>query len=271
MHDGDTDRQETGVWRHTFPSGLEQPVGTMRFAVDSLLLPCFVAASLTAKPLRVKNLLRDTAFGLDLPELLACADLGCGCGSSSLALLRLTDSVKLWGVDVVEELAASARHNAATFGFSRRVRFEVLDVADLARTQRPCCDLVQMNPPYWVEGDGLPSPNAAVNLARRSSSGLRGFLAAARALLVYHGRLFIIFPAARLVPLFSELDAHGFGVRRLQAVRSFAGEPAARVLVECWRAAAHEVVVEPDLVMYERGDGGSAPTRAVREFCPWVR
>ncbi len=269
---GEAGRRDDGGWRPDFPSGLEQPAGSMRFALDSLLLPCFAAASLRARPLRVRNPLRDRAFGPALPGFLAGVDLGCGCGASSLALLRLAGNVKLWGVDLVEELAASARSNAVSLGLQNRARFEARDVADLARTRRPCCDLAQMNPPYWAAGEGLPSPSPLADMARRSGVGLRDFLAAARALLVFHGRLFVIFPAARLVPLLGDLDAHGFGVRRLQAVRPFADAPATRVLGECWRAAAHDTAVEPDLVIYERGpDGASLPTAAVRAFCPWVR
>ncbi|MDO5537239.1 MAG: methyltransferase domain-containing protein [Desulfovibrionaceae bacterium] len=268
----DEDFEGPGRWRVPFPSGLQQPVGAMRFAVDSLLLPCFVAASLKDRPLRVKNPLRETAFDMNLPGYLACADLGCGCGASSLALMSLVGNIKLWGVDIVDEMVMSARQNAAALDCGRHVRFDTRDVAELACMRRPCCDLVQMNPPYWQEGEGMPSSRPMNERARRSTNGLRDFLAAARQLTVFHGRLFVIFPANRLFTLLQQIDEHGFGVRRLQAVRPFADTPAGRVLVEAQRDAAHETVWEPDIVLYERSRSGrSVPTSRAKTFCPWLQ
>ncbi len=268
----DDDFEGARRMRVSFPAGLRQPAGSMRFALDSLLLPCFVAASLRGKPVRVKNPLREQAFDLLLPGLLACADLGCGCGSSALALLSLVRNVKIWGIDKSDDLVASARQNASALGFARQTRFETMDVAALASMRRPCCDLVQINPPYWEEGHGLASAHALNNSARRSSGGLTDFLAAARQLLVFHGRLFVIFPAVRVAALLGEMPQYGFGVRRLQAVRPFAGAKAGRVLVEAWRSAAHETVWEPDLVLYSGSEQGrSRPTKGAQQFCPWLR
>lgn len=243
----------------------------MRFAVDSLLLPSFAAESLRQKPLRLKNPLRKDAFGIQGGGL-ACADLGVGCGASALALLLLVPNVKVWGVDIAAELAESARQNAAAMKLSHRARFEVLDVACLADVQRPFCDVVQMNPPYWEEGAGLASPKALVNCARRSQGAVKDFLRAARKLLVHHGRLFIVFPAARMVPLLEEAGRCGFGVRRLRAVRPFAGSKAGRVLVEAVKDARHETDWAADVVLYSRTEEGkSVPTREAKAFCPWLK
>ena len=259
-----------------FPAGLFQPEGSLRFSLDSLLLPSFVAASLKERPLRLKNPLRETAFDICLPGALACADLGAGCGASALALLSLVPGLKVWGVDSEDVLIRAARENARTFGRADRVRFDTLDVASLAQVRRPMCDMVQMNPPYWEDGAGRLSPHALANRARSSDHGLDAFFMAARSLLVYHGRLFCIFPAVRLVSLAESAKKYGFGIRRLRFVRSYAGARAGRVMAEAMKDADHETVIEPDLVLYgERNlsnPGGQAkPREEALSFCPWIR
>ena len=262
---------DTACKSNVFPAGLVQPEGSLRFALDSLLLPSFVAASLKKRPLHLKNPLRETAFGIILPGSLACADLGAGCGASALALLRLVPGIKVWGVDCEEVLVRSAGENAAKIGLADRVRFETLDVASLSQIPRPFCDIVQINPPYWEDGAGRLSPHALANRARSSEHGLDAFIKAAQRLLVYHGRLFCIFPASRLVYLTETVKKHGFGIRRLQFVRPYADAVAGRVMAEAMKDAEHETSIEPDLVLYEKKpDGTAEPAQKALSFCPWI-
>ncbi len=256
---------------NAFPAGLSQPEGSLRFALDSLLLPSFVAASLKKRPLHLKNPLREPAFDIRLPGSFACADLGAGCGASAIALLKLVPCVKVWGVDCEDVLVKSARENALKTGLADRVRFETLDVASLSQVQRPFCDMVQINPPYWEDGAGRPSPHALANRARSSEHGLDAFIKAAQRLLVYHGRLFCIFPASRLVCLTDTVQKYGFGIRRLQFVRPYADARAGRVMCEAMKDAGHETSIEPDLVLYEKKpDGTAEPSKKALSFCPWI-
>ena len=129
-----------------------------------------------------------------------------------------------------------------------------------------------MNPPYWEDGAGRPSPHTLANRARSACHGLAAFLAAARSLLVYHGRLFCIFPAVRLVYLAESVKKYGFGLRRLQFVRPYVDARAGRVMAEAMKDADHETAIEPDLVLYERTLSGQAkPKEEALSFCPWVR
>ncbi len=260
------------VCRNAFPSGLQQPPGSSRFSVDALLLAAFTNHCLGKGRLRLKNPLREAAFDLPCPGRLACADLGCGCGVTALALALLRDDVKIWGVDIEAALVKSADTNARKFGYAAVTRFKTADVRTLAESSRPCCDVVLMNPPYWEEGEGRASPDPMKNKARRGIDGLRHFCTAACRLLVHHGRLFVIFPASRLVRLIMTLEENGFGIRRLRCVRSFYEEAAGRVLVEAWRSAASVTEIDVDVVLYERSLGGGAvPTAEALALCPWLR
>ncbi len=69
------------------------------------------------------------------------ADVGCGCGWSSIALARGFDSVTVDGFDLDEPSIAEARTNAQDAGVAERVRFETRDAAGAApgRYDLVCC------------------------------------------------------------------------------------------------------------------------------------
>jgi 2-polyprenyl-3-methyl-5-hydroxy-6-metoxy-1,4-benzoquinol methylase len=60
------------------------------------------------------------------------ADVGCGCGWSSIALARAFPHVRVHGFDLDEASIADARRNAAAEGVADRVTFEVRDAATAA-------------------------------------------------------------------------------------------------------------------------------------------
>ena len=60
------------------------------------------------------------------------ADVGCGCGWSSIAIARAFESAIVDGFDLDEASVADARANAAGAGVADRARFEVRDAADAA-------------------------------------------------------------------------------------------------------------------------------------------
>ena len=244
----------------------------MRFALDALLLPCFVREACTMHPAMPKNPLRDQTFGLESRGLFAAADLGCGCGAASLALCLLFSHVKVLGVDREQQLTDCARENAALLGLDGRTSFVCHDLGESMPLVRPSCDIVLMNPPYWEEGQGRVSDKYLNETARRGSKTLELFFRAARSLLVHHGRLFVIYPASRLSHLVLALAAEGFGLRTLKMVRPLADRVATRVLCEAKRDARADCVVLPDLVLYEQNASGiRKATSAAQAFCPWLR
>ena len=61
------------------------------------------------------------------------ADVGCGCGWSSIAIARAFEGAIVDGFDLDEASVADARANAAGAGVADRARFEVRDAADAPR------------------------------------------------------------------------------------------------------------------------------------------
>ena len=78
-----------------FPRGLTQPQESFRFSMDALLLSSFV------KTKKNSHLL----------------DIGTGCGVIALGLLLSNPEITALGLDIDEDLIASAVKNAAMLGF----------------------------------------------------------------------------------------------------------------------------------------------------------
>lgn len=260
--------------RRRYPSGLIQAERGARFSMDGPMLAAFAASRFSdGRGIGLKNPLRRQAFGIDRASF-AVMDIGCGCGACLAGFLCLRGDAKGMGIDREAAHVEAARANARLLGLEDRMVFETLDAADLAQVERPYCDIALTNPPYWEAGRGRRSQRELDDLARRSLDANRAFFAAARAVLVHHGTLYVVFPARRVCELSAVLHATHFGVRAMRYVRPHKDRPASRVLVEAQKEAAHDVVVLPDLVLYAR-EGRTADERVVtpqaHALCPWLR
>ena len=268
-----------------FPTGLVQPEGSMRFALDSLLLACFAHREFEDQaPHALKNPVRERKLPPSLqaqsPSCLLAGELGAGAGSSLIGLLLLNPRLAGLGFELVPELVEAARENATRTGLASRLSFLQADCAELAKEQgQPYLDLVLANPPFWDEGMGKASTSPLAERARRGRGSLELFCQAARRLLVARGHSYFIYPAAQTARLVHALAKAGLGLRRLLFVRAWSGKPALRVLAEARKNCASDTLVLPDLVLYEsssqdgqegQGDATPAYTPDATHFCPWL-
>ena len=262
-----------------FPRGLNQPEGSMRFALDSLLLACFAHREFQAQaPHALKNPLRQSLLPPSLqaqsPSCHLAGELGAGAGASIIGLLLLSPSLAGLGFELVPELVEAARENAARTGLASRLSFQQADCQALAAEQgRPFLDPVLANPPYWNEGQGKPGASPLAETARRGRGALETFCRAARRLLVARGHAYFVYPAAQTARLVQASASAGLGLRRLMFVRPAPDRPASRVLAEVRKDCAGDALVLPDLVLHAPcGQGGMAPayTPDAKHFCPWL-
>lgn len=251
-----------------FPKNLVQPEGSMRFGLDALLLACFAAREFGASPhFGLKNPCRDTPWLPPGPGF-AAINLGCGQGASTAALLLRSENVRALGVDFSPALIDAARKNISLLNLSERAAFRVLDLSRAgAAFPRPAFDLALSNPPYWERGEGRASRDSINDTARRGEGVLSLFIRAARAALVHHGLLYLIFPASRFTALAEALGSCRFGMRKALLVRPGAEDAAVRVLVEAAKDTVHDIRFLPDLVLQE-ADGSSTPQAL--SFCPFL-
>ncbi len=260
----------------------------MRFGLDALLLACFAAREFGASPhFGLKNPCRDTPWLPPGPGF-AAIDLGCGQGASTAALLLRSENVRALGVDFSPALIDAARKNISLLNLSERAAFRVLDLSRAgAAFPRPAFDLAlsnppywergrirprgrsrhPSNPPYWERGEGRASRDSLNDTARRGERALSLFIRAARAALVHHGLLYLIFPASRFTALAEALGSCRFGMRKALLVRPGAEDAAVRVLVEAAKDTVHDIRFLPDLVLQE-ADGSSTPQAL--SFCPFL-
>ncbi len=126
-------------------------------------------------------------------------DLYCGVGGFALAAATIgSPPTQVLGVEVTPEAVHSARRSADDLGLGGAVSFVAGDAAQVRLDERPCADLVVVNPPRrglgdlasWLEG----SPVSHVVYSSCHAGSLARDLAAMPSLAVREARLFDMFP-----------------------------------------------------------------------------
>lgn len=179
-----------------------------RFSVDALLLGHFFHGGKEEKVL----------------------DLCCGSGIVGLILCyRSTGEIhSITGLEVQESLAILAKKNCSLNSFASKMNVvqgdfrSVLDYFPAESFSAVVC-----NPPFYSPETGRPSKNKEAHIARHQVNGTLAELCRAAAVAVKNrGRVCMIYPADRLVELFSCLAASRLVPKRIQAVYSYPDQEA---------------------------------------------
>ena len=124
--------------------------------------------------------------------------------------------------------------------------------------------LVVSNPPFYAAGSGRVPGGAARARARHELALSPGSLcAAASRLLPKGGRFSLCFNPARLVRMLSRLSAQRLTPKRLRLVHGRGHKPATLALLEAVKNGGEELIVEPPLVVYGRGQNYTAEVEAI--------
>lgn len=181
-------------------------------------------------------------------------DMGCGSGVISLLLLERLPAVTMLLVDISARAAALAERNMALNGLSPRARVVTGDLRSLRREEVGQLDFIVANPPYHPV-TGKKSPDAARSAARDEGlCTLRELAEASSRLLNTGGKLFMVYPAARMAEAICELARAGLEPKRLRTVQGRVDTPPSVFLVECSRGGKHGLAVEPALIL-KNADG----------------
>ena len=184
-----------------------------RFAVDSPILADFLPSSKS-------------------PAL----EIGCGAGVISLLALYQNKFPAVTGIEIQEPLYRLAVDNAAANGLSGR--FHIIH-GDFKRIHPGIRDVqtVFCNPPFFKAGQGRVSPDPTIRLARfEISLNLADLLRGVHAILAPRGKLFLIFPYARLTELLAEAKVNGLFPANIRLFQSFADSAPDRFLVQLNKA-----------------------------------
>ena len=113
--------------------------------------------------------------------------------------------------------------------------------------------VIVANPPYIKEGAGRKSPDRSRSIARQApTASLSSWLNLHR-YLKNGGRYCLIFPAARLSELMTEMRKRTLEPKRLRLVHPHADRPASLVLIDAVKGGGTGVEVLAPLVVHERG------------------
>jgi len=180
-------------------------------------------------------------------------DLGTGCGVTPLILASSTEAKEIVGVEIQEELAEIALRNVRLNGLSNVITIKKEDVKKLPSLYPPgSFDCILTNPPFRKLNTGRLNPNEQKTIARHEIAiTLKELLQVAFILVKTHGKVFLIYPALRLVDLFFEMRKCGLEPKTIQCVHSRIDSPASMVLVEGVREGGIELQIEEPLVIYD--------------------
>jgi len=202
-----------------------------RFNLDSIMLAHFV----------------------DLKSRTVNLDLGCGNGVIALVLANLYVQSRWHGLEIQHALADLAQKNVEQNGLDHRVIIDKGDARGIKKIYQPYSfDNIVFNPPYRKLDSGRMNPLPEKAVARHEIKGsLSEFLSASKYLLKPKGRVFTIYPAARMVELISLFRKKDIEPKRMKLVFSDAASTAEFVLVEGRSGSREELKVEPPLFIYE--------------------
>ena len=205
-----------------------------RYSLDALLLAHFVT----------------------LKEGERVCDMGTGSGIIPLILADRSDCAVV-GVEIQGEMADMARRSVAVNGLAHRVAILRGDINDVEKLLAPrCFDVVTANPPYRRRSSGRINPQDEKAVARHEIAGsLASFLRASDHILKAKGRVYVIYPAARIAELLFRMREQHMEPKRLRIVHSTIRSAGKFVLAEGSKGGGEEAKIMPPLFIYE--DGGA--------------
>ncbi|MBI5885790.1 MAG: methyltransferase [Deltaproteobacteria bacterium] len=209
------------------PYSFTQPENGQRLTSDTVCLVNFIA------PLKPN----DTVI-----------DLGAGAGVIPIMLAATAPSVSITGVEIDAEAAENARDNVKANGLEERITIINKDLREMIRMfEEGSFSVVVSNPPYRKANAGRPSPDKTRELARAESATLAELIDASKYLAGKDGRIFYVFPVARLFEMLKEARTAGLTPRRLKFAHARPDRAAKFFMVEF--AADGALVIEEPVVL----------------------
>ncbi|MEN6321469.1 MAG: methyltransferase domain-containing protein [Syntrophaceae bacterium] len=184
-------------------------------------------------------------------------DLGTGSGVIAIIMGTRKECGRVVGIDVQEEMVDMAKRSVAVNTLSGKVEIRQGDVKQIEQLFPSLSfDVAIFNPPYRKLKSGRINPDNQKSIARHEIKGtLNDFLHASVYVLKKNGRVYIIYPATRMVELLSSMKATGIEPKRMQIVHSYTVSRGEFVLVEGIKGGREELEVVPPMFVYT--DGGN--------------
>ena len=195
-------------------------------------------------------------------------DLGTGCGIIPLILAYRYPQIRVYGVEVQEDLAGLAKLNVRENGMENRIAIFFKDLKTLSPdTVSGPVDVVVSNPPYRKTDSGRINPNRQRAVARHEiKATLRDVVDTAYRMLKPSGRLIMIYPAERMTDVLTQMRSARMEPKFLRMVHSSAQTDAKMIIVEGKKGGRPGVKIGSPLIIY--GKNGSYTEEVENMFNP---
>ncbi|HNT27524.1 MAG TPA: methyltransferase [bacterium] len=218
---------------------IAQRRGGYRFSVDALLLSWFAHEY---APARVTRTL----------------ELGAGSGIVSILLKRRGLGGTVDAIERQESLFSLLAHNVSLNHLEASV-FPILKDIRMLSAFHERYDLVCFNPPYRAADSGRTAPDEERAAARHELFGsLDDFLRIGGAALKKKGRLFFVYPVARLAFACLSTAAHGLYPRQIVLVSESPADPPSLALFCCAPGDVRRSKLDLSLVTMREKDGAES-------------
>jgi tRNA1Val (adenine37-N6)-methyltransferase len=193
------------------------------------------------------------------------ADMGTGTGILPLLMSAMEPTARFFAFEWQADLADMAARSVRLNGLEERICVYSEDYRNAARRLGAASmDAAVCNPPYGKRGSANPSATAARQLSRHETEcTLVETAQACAAVLKNRGRLWMVFPAERLLELADALRQSRLEPKRLRMVCAQAGKAPYLALIEAVKNARPTLHWLPPLIV-RREDG--TETDEIREM-----
>lgn len=187
-----------------------------------------------------------------------CADLGAGCGTISLLWLKNAPDLTVKAVEIQENACRLLRESISFNHLEDRLEAVNADLKEL-RGVLPfgAFDHVACNPPYKLEGTGVPNPDAKKLIARHETGcSLDDVCEAASKLLQFGGRFCLCQRPERLTDALEGMRKAGLEPKRLRLVQQRPDKPPKLFLLEGRRGGKRGFMQVLPTLFIENEKGG---------------
>ena len=184
-------------------------------------------------------------------------DLGTGCGIIALILAFRNPGIKIYAVELQNQLAELAISNVKANRLEDRITVLGADMKKIKPDSvGGSVDLIVCNPPYRRAGSGRLNPDDQRAVARHEiKATLRDVIDTARRMLKTAGRLITIYSAERTADILHQMHSDGIEPKHIRTIHSHSLSDAKLVLVEGLKGGKPGLKIAPPLIIYdENGD-----------------
>lgn len=201
-----------------------------KFGIDAVLLSDF------AKDTRSKNTL----------------DLCTGTGIVPLLLSVKTDTPRICGLEIQEEIAQMAKRSVEYNKIGKRVEIVEGDLKNSVEIYGRCSfDKITCNPPYMKKGTAVRNEIDTKSISRHEvMCTLDDIMRVSRELLVSKGRLFMIHRPSRLADILCTMRKYRIEPKRIRFIHPEVNKAPNLVLVEGMKDGGEELKFLPPLYVY---------------------